>query len=168
MRWIGALVAAAALLLAGCGSAGDSAEDVLESFRTALADTAYTPSFQRCVIKEVEDVYSSEEFRDLDEPSQRRKGVETAKPAFAECREKASGPIVEADATSAELASIRESFAEGIAEGAIEGGMSPAQARCVERGIDALPAAKFIELVNTLSPSAQAKQLLPLFKSCRS
>jgi hypothetical protein len=162
------LAVAAAIAVAGCGSS-DEVEDPFAGAKAFLAETAYLPSYQRCVIREGERLATPAELRRIDglpEEQSLKAGIDILEPATVKCKEDARGPIIDPQATSAELAPLKELSAQAFALGAVEGGATRAQADCLERRVNAMSDAEMIEFGNTTGARAQEKVVLPVLESC--
>jgi hypothetical protein len=169
MRWICALAATAALALLGCGTTDDSPDDPFAAAKELIAKTAYLPAFQRCMIKGAEQQVSSTEIDELSsepEDQQLKASIHLLEPVALKCKEATKGPIVDPQATSAELAPIKDLTARGGAIGAEDAGVTSAQARCIERQIKAMSDDEFVEFANAASAKAQESQILPAVKAC--
>ena len=162
------LAIAAALALASCGSSVDSTE-LFAEVEARYAETAYLPSYQRCVIREAEDQFPTEKLEELAELP-RSEGLTAASevlaPAEIECSKKRSGDrVIDPNASPQELVVTRDGRAEAIASGIIVSGEGSALARCVERQIKSLSDSKFIEFENA-SFADQATQLAQIAEPC--
>lgn len=169
MRSVSTILAiAAAMALASCGSAGDPADDLFAEIEASLAETAYLPSYQRCVIRKAEELVPPAKIRRLLELSPEQAGeagFELILPAAVKCQEETKGPIVDPNATAAELAPIRDRSARAYGRVVLKEGATRTQARCVERAFNAMSNAELIEFANATT-AAQEKQFLPAIKSC--
>ncbi|MGB7686499.1 MAG: hypothetical protein WBL45_12045 [Solirubrobacterales bacterium] len=92
-------------------------------------------------------------------------GIDILEPATLKCKEDARGPIIDPQATSAELAPLKELSAQAFALGAVEAGATRAQADCIERAFGAISDAKVVEFGNTTT-RAQEKLALPIVEPC--
>lgn|GEM_PF-4654421 len=163
-----AAILGAGLAVGGCGSSVQlSDEEVLELVRNAFGLPAYLPSYERCVVGEIERLVSPAQIRDLGGGSRSEQfeaATEVMAPAERACK-RADPRIIDPDAATGELAPIRLSTGAAVERELKEEGTTAAEAACAKRRIRQLDDAEFIRYANATTDS-QVDMALRIILPC--
>lgn len=178
-----ALLAAAALAVAGCGvgssdqtvSLGDQtvtvpgdAHGVYAELQAILDQLPYQGWYTRCVVKQVEKVLSpseAEALSELPEAERERQALAITSKAGPACEARHHRPVVDPDASAKELDLLRAGYVSSMAAVAESHGASSTQTACIEEGFSELPPKLLIGIGNG-SKKAREGILLSVFKPC--
>ena len=179
-----AVLAVAAVALAGCGGSSDDetaatfgdqtvtvpsdAHGVYGELEAILAQLPYEAWYTKCVVEQVKKVLSPEEaeaLAELPESERDEKAVAITSQAGPACEAQHHLPVVDPNASGKELDLLRAGYVTSMKAVAESNGASPDQAACVEHGFEELPEKELIAIGNG-SKTVREGILLSVFKPC--
>jgi hypothetical protein len=176
------IVVLAAIVVAGCGSSGqtvsvgsgqtvtvpDDVHGVYGELEAILEQLPYQHWYTKCVVKQVEGVLSpseAEALAELPESEREQKAIQITSKAGPACEKATGRPVIDPNASAKELDLLRAGYVTSMKALAEANGLTATQTACVERGFEELPDPKIIGIGNGTEKSREGI-LLSVFKPC--